>query len=213
MNIDRRGIKDVDTRCPVCRRLNDDGGHCFLHCKHVKKGWQALDLEGVRLQLLAFKTPKEIIYFILQLRERERNLTINFLWVWWDARNKLNAGEQSRPLTAVLQRTWNMASNTEYLQLPPKSNQRAARADRTRWIPPPADVLKINTDAAFIAQEKSGAWGFVIRDHEGHGVMAGSGRIRAVHDALAAEGEACLAAIYAAMDIGISRIILETDSF
>jgi hypothetical protein len=105
-----------------------------------------------------------------------------------------------------------MASNTEYLQLPPKSKQRAARADRTRWIPPPSDVLKINTDAAFIAQEKSGAWGFVIRDCGGHGVMEGSGRIRAVHDALAAAGEACLAALYAAMDIGIWRIILETDS-
>jgi ribonuclease HI len=33
-----------------------------------------------------------------------------------------------------------------------------------------------------------------------------------VHDALAAEGEACLAALNAAMDVGISHVMLETDS-
>jgi hypothetical protein len=50
----------------VCWRLNEDGGHCFLKCKFVKKGWQALHLEGVRLQLLALKSPKEIVHDILQ---------------------------------------------------------------------------------------------------------------------------------------------------
>jgi hypothetical protein len=37
MSIARRGVKDVDTRCPVCQRPNEDGGHCFLKCKYVKK--------------------------------------------------------------------------------------------------------------------------------------------------------------------------------
>ncbi|RLM98555.1 hypothetical protein C2845_PM06G23010 [Panicum miliaceum] len=57
-----------------------------------------------------------------------------------------------------------------------------------------------------------GAWGFCIRDSDGNGVLAGSGRLNAVHDALSADGEACLAALKAAMDLGISRVILETDS-
>ncbi|RLN24047.1 hypothetical protein C2845_PM07G14870 [Panicum miliaceum] len=66
----------------------------------------------------------------------------------------------------------------------------------------PHDVLKINTDGAFRQKEK----GFVIRDSDGHRVRAGAGRLQAVHDALAAEGEACLAALRAAMDLGMSRI-------
>ena len=33
-----------------------------------------------------------------------------------------------------------------------------------------------------------------------------------MHDALAAEGEGCLAALKAAMELGISRITIETDS-
>jgi hypothetical protein len=32
--IKRRHI-DLDTRCPVCWRMDDDGGHCFLKCKYV----------------------------------------------------------------------------------------------------------------------------------------------------------------------------------
>jgi ribonuclease HI len=81
-----------------------------------------------------------------------------------------------------------------------------------QWTPPPPDVLKINSVGDFIDTDKRGAWGFVIRDGAGQGVLAGSGRLNAVYDALAAEGEACLAALYAAMSVGISRIIVETDS-
>jgi len=57
-----------------------------------------------------------------------------------------------------------------------------------------------NIDGAFRDTDKSGAWGFLIRDCNGHGVLAGAGRLRAVHDALAAEGEGCLAALKAAME-------------
>ena len=72
--------------------------------------------------------------------------------------------------------------------------------------------MKVNTDGAFMAKDKRGAWGFVIIDSEGHGVLAGVGHLRAVHNALSAEGESCLAALQAALEAGISRIIIETGS-
>ena len=42
--------------------------------------------------------------------------------------------------------------------------------------------------------------------------MASAGRINVVHDALSAEAQACLAALYAIIDQGISQILLEIDS-
>ena len=54
--------------------------------------------------------------------------------------------------------------------------------------------------------------GFIIRDSDGQGVVAGSGRLSAVADVLSAEGEACLAALHAAMARRISRVIVESDS-
>jgi ribonuclease HI len=77
--------------------------------------------------------------------------------------------------------------------------------------PPPPDVLKINIDAAFYEEEKNGAWGSVVRDCEGQGVLAGSGNIPAVHDVLTAEAEACLQTLHAAMSAGISQVLIETD--
>lgn len=60
------------------------------------------------------------------------------------------------------------------------------------WHPPPQGELKLNIDGAFFDASKTGGWGFMIRDHEGSGVLAGVGRIESVHDALNAEAEACL---------------------
>jgi hypothetical protein len=39
----------------------------------------------------------------------------------------------------------------------PKNNGQVTK----RWQPPPANVLKVNTDGAFLANEKKGAWGFI----------------------------------------------------
>jgi hypothetical protein len=51
----------------------------------------------------------------------------------------------------------------------------------------------------------------VIRDSDGQGILAGSGRLNAVHDALSAE-EACLAALVAAMEMGTSNLMFGSDS-
>jgi hypothetical protein len=93
LSIKRRGVMDVDTRCPVCNRLDEDGGHCFLKCKIVRKCWQALNLERVRMCLLGMNSPRDIVQHILTTNEKEKVLISCILWSWWDARNKANAGE------------------------------------------------------------------------------------------------------------------------
>ena len=97
MNIFCRGM-DIDTRCPVCWRLNEDGGHCFLKCKFVKKCWRALNLEQLRLVLIDLNSAKQVAIKILSLEEDKKLLVIDFVWVWWDAWNKANVGEKLCPL-------------------------------------------------------------------------------------------------------------------
>ena len=43
------------------------------------------------------------------------------------------------------------------------------------WIPTQPGRLKMNVDDAFEAENKSGGWGFVLRDHEGTGLFVGAG--------------------------------------
>ncbi|RLN27709.1 hypothetical protein C2845_PM05G08320 [Panicum miliaceum] len=127
-------------------------------------------------------------------------------------RNKANAGEQGDSVDEIIRKAVVFSSETQQ-QVDGAGIQRTEiNREGRRWNNPPPEVLKINIDGAFCGKEKVGAWGFVIRDTDANGVLAGAGRLRAVHDALAAEGEACLAALQAAMEMGISRIIIETDS-
>jgi hypothetical protein len=69
--ISRRGV-DADTRCLVCWRLDEDGGHCFLTCKMVKRCWQSLNLEEARVQLSSLGSAAEVVNNILDIKEEER---------------------------------------------------------------------------------------------------------------------------------------------
>jgi hypothetical protein len=43
----------IDTRCPVCNQMSEDGGHLFCKCKLAKEIWRALNLETERKELAA----------------------------------------------------------------------------------------------------------------------------------------------------------------
>jgi hypothetical protein len=73
-----------------------------------------------------------------------------------------------------------------------------------RWSLPPLEYLKINVDGAFKQESKIGAWGFVVRDHEGSAVLASARNLGPVHDTLLAETMACKQALEAAEHFGIS---------
>jgi hypothetical protein len=55
MNIKRKKV-ELDTRCPMCNRMDEDGGHLFLKCKKVKPIWRSLLIEDVRQLLLSAPT-------------------------------------------------------------------------------------------------------------------------------------------------------------
>ena len=72
--------------------------------------------------------------------------------------------------------------------------------------------MKINFDAAFHEQQNDGAFGYVVRTNTGDTIAAGAGKLKHVKSALHAEALACIAAIEGPSDIGIHRVLLESDS-
>lgn len=83
---------------------------------------------------------------------------------------------------------------------------------RVRWRKQPEGFLKLNCDVSFIQESKSGSWGFLIRDHDEDVVMLGRGRINNVLSAFHDELIACLQGVQVASNIGIGKLILETDA-
>ena len=92
-----RGVK-TDTLCSFCNRLDEDGGHLFFKCKKVKVAWRELNLEGVRCNLMAAASAREVMESILSLRGQEQLTAIMLLWMWWDERNKRREEGRSRSI-------------------------------------------------------------------------------------------------------------------
>jgi ribonuclease HI len=214
MNISRKKI-ELDTRCPMCYRMNEDGGHLFLKCKKAKHVWRALFLEDVRVSILEAQDPMEVLRRVLALPGKRRNMTLLLLWNWWTTRNKANAGELMRStdqVCHVIQKHWcefDLEGEKVQSETP---TTRTGDYSSSGWKRPRENFTKVNFDAAFHHPTEAGAWGFVARTDEGEFIAAAAGKLRHLHDALQAETEACAAAVEGAAALGLNRVIFESDS-
>jgi hypothetical protein len=78
--LQRRGMK-LDTKCCMCGRLDEDGGHLLLNCKEVKKVWRELNLEAARCKLAEARSAREMVETVLKLKEKEQLTVIMLLWL------------------------------------------------------------------------------------------------------------------------------------
>lgn len=208
LKIKRRGI-ECDTLCVCCKRLDEDGCHLFVKCKEVKKLWREMGMEEVRLRLCTCAGAKEMVQAIFRLPEEDQTLVAFMLWKWWDRRNKINSGEQVCPIptTASQARLWAM----EFMQLSRDGRTTQSAKPVCQWKRPEGDQLKINLDGAFQETAGTGGWGFLIRDNTGDVRGAGTGKIPNVRSAEQSEAEACMHAIEAAADWGMTNVCIESD--
>jgi len=58
----------------------------------------------------------------------------------------------------------------------------------------------------------SGSWGFLIRDHDGDVVLTGRGKLNHALSAFQTELISCLQSVQAAANLGVGKLILETDA-
>ena len=79
------------------------------------------------------------------------------------------------------------------------------------WAPPPAEFIKINVDASFKEATKSGGWGVLGRDSSSVLCVAAAGPLEQISDAMHAEACALSNAIQIADQMGMGRVIFETD--
>jgi ribonuclease HI len=148
---------------------------------------------------------------IFAIDEQKRLRTIAFLWQWWTARNKRNAnyGEKSMEEIVFQTRRWTKEFAEFYAQKRAKERQ---PVEERSWTPPSEqDMLKINVDGAFSDNPKRGGWGFVIRDSRVQVAGAGAGRLEFPQSAVHTEFEACIQALEAAANWGMTRVLLESD--
>jgi hypothetical protein len=84
----------LDTRCPVCWRLDEDTSHLLLKCKFAKAVWRELQLDHLRLDLAVLNSAKEVFYYIWRCDIELQLKLITLMWVLITERNAVNAGER-----------------------------------------------------------------------------------------------------------------------
>ncbi|XP_073363555.1 uncharacterized protein [Aegilops tauschii subsp. strangulata] len=95
--------------------------------------------------------------------------------------------------------------------LPGLCTSRGCSREICVWIPPPNDKIKLNIDGSHMPDETHAGWGVVARDAAGTILGARAGRKEFVPDAFAAEVHAMADAVSFAADMGMLRVIFETD--
>ena len=90
------------------------------------------------------------------------------------------------------------------VQVPPQ--------DKVTWKRPPPDGVKVNFDASYHADTGRGAWGGVAHTDQGEFLAAKAGTLEHLTRPLHAEALACVLTTEASAELGIHRMILESDS-
>lgn len=124
-------------------------------------------------------------------------------------RNKLNAGERVGHVEELEGNIRHWAY--ESLLLCTKHKGQPAASVLQVWKRLTGENLKINVDGAFNDQQKSGGWGFAVRDWYGEVMGSGAGRMQYVGTAVQAEATACMKALHAAVQWGMMNVQMETD--
>jgi ribonuclease HI len=203
-----RGM-EIDPCCPVCGRDNEDGGHLFFKCKLAKQVWNLLALEDRRQRLAAQFSAMEAVSVILSEKEEMATLMVITLWSLWTNRNAFREEGRGRRAEELARAIRIYANETSQSQCAPKPHNSVSRV---KWSKPPEDFLKLNCDGSFIKETRAGSWGFLIRDHDGDVVLTGRGKINNALSAFHSELIACLQGVQVASDLGIGKLILETDA-
>jgi ribonuclease HI len=200
---------EIDPCCPVCGRDNEDGGHLFFKCKLAKQVWNLLALEDRRQRLAAQFSAMEAVSVILSEKEEMATLMVITLWSLWTNRNAFREEGRGRRAEELARAIRIYANETSQSQCAPKPQNSVSRV---KWSKPPEDFLKLNCDGSFIKETRAGSWGFLIRDHDGDVVLTGRGKINNALSAFHSELIACLQGVQVASDLGIGKLILETDA-
>ncbi|KAF5445709.1 hypothetical protein F2P56_034740 [Juglans regia] len=81
-----------------------------------------------------------------------------------------------------------------------------------KWHPPPAAVLKLNTNGATFANQSSSGIRVILRDSHGRVLMSVSRKENEVQDSMEIELLAILRGMQLCFPMGIPELIVETDS-
>uniref|UniRef100_A0A7N2LL65 RNase H type-1 domain-containing protein n=1 Tax=Quercus lobata TaxID=97700 RepID=A0A7N2LL65_QUELO len=125
--------------------------------------------------------------------------------------NEKRYGGKNLAAAAIYRTTMTMLQEY-YLAQENVSQTRDVSPCQNKWTPPPHGWYKVNTDGAMFSKQKWAGIGVIARDEQGRVVAAMSKRLQVPLGALEVEAKALEVAAGFEKDIGVQKVIFESDS-
>uniref|UniRef100_A0A803PM29 CCHC-type domain-containing protein n=1 Tax=Cannabis sativa TaxID=3483 RepID=A0A803PM29_CANSA len=164
--------------CSLCRGNNESIFHALFLCKRAKKVWRGSSFSLDRI-IHESSNFKDLFFKASETwPQQELEQFACILWSIWTERNKEYHGTKPKPNEVLL------VSAISYLGEYQASRQATPTHLRNevhrnneptvapKWLNPPSDRLKLNTDAAVDTVNRISSFGAILRDSDGQ-VVAG----------------------------------------
>jgi hypothetical protein len=205
----RRHIREEGHRA-ACGNPSETLFHALVKCPWAKRFWKIVkELTERKLPDLHPMTWATDLIGGSVCSTEEAALFVCGCWSLWTSHNARDHGQTNRNPATAAKHVANMVE--ELLCLDMKSNKMDARpADQ--WRPPEDGCVKVNSDGSFDAARGQGAGAAVLRDHRGQILAAQAKWFGSVQEVLVTEALAARDGLKLASDLGLPRIVLESDS-
>lgn len=131
------------------------------------------------------------------------------LWGLWRARNDWTFSQLHKDGSTMIRRSLEFLSSYESAVKGDDSSSISVGRVSVRWRAPGSTTFKLNTDVSYTT---SGAgYGFVLRDHTGHPLVSGAGKLSHITSAEHGEVMAAWRSLEQIQSFWHCNIILETD--
>ncbi|KAH9784956.1 reverse transcriptase domain-containing protein [Citrus sinensis] len=199
--------------CQLCGTKMKTTAHALMECKSARAVWKttkfAADIGNIAHQdILSF-----VHEAVRRMGKTDANLVIALCWVIWSARNHvLFRGKRDEPCI-IAAKAEAVVDSFKRIQAPGRiltaGDQMTTRAS---WSPPPSGWVKINVDAAINLEEHRVGLGIIIRDANKDIIAAAVKSTKLHSDVTFAEAEAMNWGLSVAIEKGLARVIVESDS-
>ncbi|KAM0909096.1 hypothetical protein ACQ4PT_015043 [Festuca glaucescens] len=141
------------------------------------------------------------------LEEKELRFMLMTLYQLWLAQNDAHDEAHIEDPSYTARRTFFLVEWVALKTPTPSSLQRPVE----HWIPPAQGWAKVNVDGAFSKESDIGGGGVILRDHHGGFISGACNFFSPVSDPERAELLACRQGLKLAQDMGLPKVLLETD--
>jgi ribonuclease HI len=204
------------SNCPLCDSNIEDDWHFLVSCTVSTEARTAAGLVDIFTNRSRnISTAAELILDICRVEDKEiAGRFAVMVWTLWNNRNNAvwnGEHEQGSRIGVKAYQQWLDWEIVQNIQQQ-SSNNNVHQQQVVQWQKPSPGWLKCNTDAAFHNDSNQTSAGWILRDHLGRFVMAGTTWIQGKCSSLEGEAIALFEAIKAMEQHRFTHIIFESDS-